>query len=164
LVNGLVDCTLVAYISGKQSKKAIINALKDPDEDVKQAMAALVVVMLPALLNAKLRTGKTLKDDDGNDYEEEVTLFTFAGRELSRHLLLKLKAARGGATAQAGAKLEEAMESDPSLASLVGGFTGPRKGQTTQEFLFEQLMTRLMPQIEKKVAEKLNSTQGYTQF
>lgn len=154
---------IIPYFFRRYVKQTIVRMLADQDDETRGAIAALAAALLPVLLNCRLKTGKTLKDEDGKEYDEEVTLFTFAGRELSRHLLMKMKAARGGMTTQAGAKLEEALEADPSLASLVGGF-GPRKGQTTQEYLMEQLMSRLMPSIEKKITEKLNGTQGYNQF
>lgn len=148
LINGLVDCTLAAYISGKQSKKAIVRALKDPDEETMQAVANLV----PMILEAQIKTGRKLKDEEGHEHEEVLPFLSFAGRELSNALLYKIKAMRGGLKAQGGAELTEAMGLDPSL---LGSVLGPRKGQTTADWALEQAIPRVMPMVEKKLEELL---------
>ena len=152
VVNGMIDCTLVAWISGKQSKKAIMRALEDPDDEVKQALANMISCSIPLVLNAQIPTGKKVADEDGKEHDETVDLLTFAGRVVANQLLYKIKASRGGLKAQAGMDLAEGAGLDPSLLGLVG----PRKGQSTVDWALEQAIPRAMPMLEKKLEEILS--------
>ena len=146
LINGLIDCTLVAWLAGRRSKKALQSWLMSGDEEM-QAMVAKIITLA---IVTPVRTGKTVTDEDGKEQPEEIPLFRFMGRELSNVVLLKLKSARGGTKTQAG----NAISDDIDAASFLGSF-GPRKGQTTMEWAMEQAIPRLMPMIEKKIAEAL---------
>jgi hypothetical protein len=102
-----------------------------------------------------IETGKTLTDDDGKEMKETLPLFKYVGRELSNALLYKLKAARGGSMSAAGKDAMDGLDGPSLLGSL-----GPRKNQTSMEWIMEQAAPRLMPIIEKKVAELLEAKQG----
>lgn len=149
---------IVPYFFGRYVKETIVGMLTDPDPATRKAIGALLM----EILSVPIKTGRKIKDEDGKDQEEVVTFMTYAGRELGHFLIMKLKGMRGGMTTQAGAKLEEAMGADNSLASLIGA--GPRKGQSTQEYLLEQLMNRLMPMIEQKITQALNKSQNNNGF
>jgi hypothetical protein len=157
LVNGLIDCTLVAYFSGKQSKKAIMGALEDPDDEVKQALANLVAETIPLVLGAQIPTGKMKADEDGKEHPETVDLITYAGRIIGNQILYKVKASRGGQIAQAGMD----MTSEGGLDTSLLGTLGPRKGQSTVEWAMEQAVPRMMPMLEKKLDELLSKKNIY---
>ena len=152
LVNGLVDCTLVAYFAGKRSKRALVDWLMSGDQEQAEAVAKIIGLAIVT----PIQTGKKVKDEDGKEHDELLPLFKYIGRELSNSLLWKLKAARGGTIAGAGKDAMEQLEVGPTLfASL-----GPRKGQTSMEWIMEQAAPRLMPIIEKKVQEILEAKGG----
>lgn len=148
LVNGIVDCTLVAWLAGRRSKKALQDWLMSGDEEM-QAMVAKIIALA---IVTPVRTGKKLVDEDGKETFEDLPLFKFVGRELSNSLLFKLKAARGGSMSAAGKDAMDGLDGPSLLGSL-----GPRKGQTSMEWIMEQAAPRLMPIIEKKVAELLET-------
>jgi len=145
LVNGLIDCTLVAWLAGRRSKKALQEWLMSGDEEM-QAMVSKIIALA---LVTPIRTGKKVADDDGKESFEELPLFKFVGRELSQSLLYRLKASRGGTKTAAGEAIMD--ELGPGLL----GLGGPRKGQSTFDYALEQMIPRAMPTIEKKLAEML---------
>ena len=153
LVNGLVDCTLVAYFAGKRSKKALVDWLMSGDEEQQRAVAALIGLAIVT----PIKTGKKIPgpDEDGKQVDEILPLFKFIGRELSNSLLWKLKAARGGTMKHAGHDAMEGLDGPSLLASM-----GPRKGQTSAEWILEQFAPRIMPIVEKKVQEILEAKGG----
>lgn len=142
---------IIPYFFKRYVKNTIVEMLSSPDEVTKQAIAALSI----QILFSPIKTGKKVKDEDGKEHDEVLPLYRFMGRELSNYFMMKLKGMRGGTINQAGADLVEA---DPTLSALVSGGFGPRKGQTSMEWVMEQAMMRLMPVIEKKMGEVLNKT------
>jgi hypothetical protein len=146
IVNGVVDCTLVAYFAGRRSKKALVDWLMSGDEEQQRAVAAIIGLAIVT----PIKTGKKVADEDGKEHDEVIPLFKYMGRELSNALLYKLKAARGGSLSAAGKDAMDELGGPSLLGSL-----GPRKGQTSMEWIMEQAAPRLMPIIEKKVAEAL---------
>jgi hypothetical protein len=151
LVNGLVDCTLVAYFAGKRSKKALVDWLMSGDQEQAEAVAKIIGLAIVT----PIRTGKKVKDEENKEYDELLPLFKYLGRELSNSLLWKLKAARGGTMAQTGKDAMEQFDGPSLLASM-----GPRKGQTSAEWILEQFAPRIMPIVEKKVQEILEAKGG----
>lgn len=153
-LNALVDATLGIYIfarfAGKRSKEALVDFVNE--DPAAQAMIAKIVAYA---IITPVETGKILEDEDGKKQKESLPLFKYVGRELSNALLFKLKAARGGSMSAAGKDAMDGLDG-PSLLSTLG----PRKGQTSMEWIMEQAAPRLMPIIEKKVAELLEAKQG----
>jgi hypothetical protein len=142
---------VIPLFFGPYVRQTITDMLSEPDEDTKKAIASLVTMIFAT----NIKTGRRVTDEDGKEGDEVQPLLKFLGREMTNMLLAKLKQSRGGMVASVGSKLEGALEGDPSLASLMGPL-GPRKGQTTYEFLLEQAAARIMPMVDKKITEKLN--------
>ena len=146
-LNGLIDCTLVAWLAGRRSKAALLEALCSPDQEVKEAIASIISMAIVT----NVRTGKMITDPESKkEYPEELPLFKYVGRELSNSLLYKLKAARGGSKNAAG----QAIEAELDSPGLLGSF-GPRKGQSTVDWAMEQAVPKLMPMLEKKMADMI---------
>ena len=99
LINGLIDCTLVAYFSGRQSKKAILRALREPDEEINAALSNLVTFAWNWFLTP-VETGRTVKtkDEEGQETEVKEMLSPYQQiiAESGRLMLAKLNAATGG--------------------------------------------------------------------
>jgi hypothetical protein len=154
LLNGVIDTLLGIYIfarfAGKRSKEALVDFVENDPEA--QHMIAKIVAMA---IITPVETGKMVEDEDGKEHKETLPLFKYVGRELSNALLYKLKAARGGSMSAAGKDAMDGLDGPSLLGSL-----GPRKGQTSMEWIMEQAAPRLMPIIEKKVAELLEAKQG----
>jgi hypothetical protein len=148
LVNGLIDCTLVAWLAGRRSKKALTDWLCSGDPEMQAAVATIISTAIVT----NVKTGKIIKDEDGKEQEELLPLFKYIGRELSNSLIYKLKAARGGSVSAAGKGAIEDLGSPDLLSSF-----GPRKGQKQMDWIIEQAAPRLMPIIEKKIAEMVES-------
>jgi hypothetical protein len=140
----------------KYGADAWIARLKDPDDDMKLAIDALVgnifneKVMVQAwnwFLTAPISTGKTAVDEAGVETPITTTPYQSLIDATSRAILLKFKSMRGGLTTQGNAELAEG-------APFLAGLAGPRKGQSTAEWVLEQaLMKALQPggMIEQKL-------------
>lgn len=152
LINGVVDCSLVAYFAGRRSKKALVEWLMSGDEEQQKAIGQIIALSIVT----PIKTGRKVKDEDGKDHDEVLPLFKFLGRELSNSFLYKIKASRGGQMGGAGKDLSDDLGMSPSL---LGSF-GPRKGQTSAEWAMEQMLPRIMPMLEKKVGEILERKGG----
>jgi len=142
---------------------AVVNAIKEPNEETTEAMHAMMSMGWNWFLSAKIPTGKKIKvtSDDGEvvETEEELTPYVMIMRETGRQLMFQFKGLKGGLMSQAGRDIAEglAAEGVPLLGSM-----GPRKGQTTAEWAFEQLLARAMPQIEQKVNTMLKKGETST--
>jgi len=140
---------IIPYFFRKYVKSTIVEMLSAPDPVTKNAIAALS----KEILFCPIETGKKLKDEEGNETMEVMPLYRYMAREFSNFMVMKFKGMRGGTVTQAGADL---VESDPALMALVQGGLGPRKGQTTVEWLLE----RAAPQITDMVMAKLKKGGG----
>ena len=147
----------------KYGADAWISRLKQPDEDMKAAIDSLVsgifnekmmVMAWNWFLTAEIPTGKTAEDENGIEHPITTTPYQSLIDATSRAIILKFKSRRGGLTTQGNAQLVEQLGDGaaPFLASLAG----PRKGQTTAEWVIEQaLMKALEP--NGILGKKLNS-------
>jgi hypothetical protein len=149
IVNGAVDCTLVAWFAGRRSKKAIVEWLMTGDKEMQKFVGKLIGMALVA----PIATGKKIIDEDGKEEEELLPLYKFLGRELANSMLFKLKAARGG-TLSAAKKGLQAELGEPSLLDAFGA--GPGKGNTVS-WLAEQAAPALInnPQIMEALTQKI---------
>jgi hypothetical protein len=146
IVNGVIDCTLVAWLAGRRSKKALQDWLMSGDEEMQEMVAKIIALAIVT----PIRTGKTVTDEDGKEHPEDLPLFKFVGRELSNSLLYKLKAARGGSLSAHGKEAIGELDGPSLLGSI-----GPRKNQTSMDWIMEQAAPRLMPIIEKKIQQMM---------
>ena len=145
----------------KYAGEAVITRITNPDEATIGAMNAMMTLGWNWFLNSKIPTGKTIKttSDEGEviETEEALSPYVMIMRETGRQLIQQFKGLKGGLMSQAGRDIAEglAAEGVPLLGSM-----GPRKGQTTAEWAFEQLLARAMPQIEQKVNAMLKNPSG----
>jgi len=105
-------------------------------------------------LTAQIPTGKNEIGEDGIEHPITTTPYQSLIDATSRAIFQKFKAMRGGLTTQGNAQLAESLGDGaaPFLASLAG----PRKGQSTAEWVIEQaLMKALEP--NGILGKKLNS-------
>jgi len=143
----------------KYGADAWIARLKDPDEDMQKALDALIgnvfneKMMVAAwnwFLTAQIPTGKTETDETGTERPISTTPYQSLIDATSRAILLKFKSMRGGLATQGNAALAaELGDVAPMFAQL-----GPRKGQSTAEWVLEQAMIKaLQPggMIDKKL-------------
>jgi len=153
----------------KYGADAWIARLKDPDEDMQKAIDSLIgnvfneKMMVQAwnwFLTAPLPTGKTEEGEDGIQKPITTTPYQSLIDATSRAILMKFKSMRGGLATQGNAVLaSELGDAAPFLASL-----GPRKGQSTAEWVLEQAMMKALQPggfLEKKLknlnGESLNT-------
>jgi len=147
----------------KYGADAWIARLSDPDEDMKKALESLtsnilnekmMVLAWNWFLTAQIPTGKNEIGEDGIEKPITTTPYQSLIQATSTAILLKFKSMRGGLTTQGNAQLAESLGDGaaPFLASLAG----PRKGQSTAEWVIEQaLMKALEP--NGILGKKLNS-------
>lgn len=131
----------------KYAGQSVINALKDPSEDTIEAVNGLFSVFWESANRPQIEVGK---DDNGNRILiTPIQAVVAAAGDAVMHRLRGLQGsiARGAQSVEAAAL----------------GIALPRKGQSTGEFLLEQLIQKLMPQIEQKITEGLNKS-GTNQF
>jgi len=132
----------------KYGADAWIARLKEPDEEMTAAIDALVSrifnekMMAMAwnwFLTAQIPTGKVEVGEDGTEKPITTTPYQSLIEATSQAILLKFKSMRGGLTTQGNAELAEG-------APFLAGLAGPRKGQSTAEWVLEQaLMKALQP-------------------
>ena len=152
--NGVFDAVVVAYLAGRRSKQALINALIEPDEGTKQAIRGVFREMWVTMNEPSIKI-ESGKDEEGKPKFETLTPLQSIIGEIGRSVLNRIRGLQG--STQAGAN---------RMAADVAGLAGipmPKRGQSTSEFLLEQLGTQLIPRlgpiIEKKL-EDLLSKQG----
>ena len=143
----------------KYGADAWIARLSEPDEAMEKAIDSLVdrifneKMMIAAwnwFLTAPIPTGKSETGEDGIEKPITTTPYQSLIDATSRAILLKFKSMRGGLTTQGNAALEG------DVAPLLAGLAGPRKGQSTAEWVIEQaLMKALEP--NGILGKKLNS-------
>jgi len=119
--------------------RAVMMAIINPDEDVRTAVKALLTM----ILSSSVATGRTLKDANGKDVAEELPFVRFVGREIWHYLGMLRKASTGGKSTIAGEDL------DP-LAMI-----RPRRGQSTADFMLEQMSIRMGPKLDEIITSKV---------
>jgi len=167
LLDGVVDGLLMVAAGGlgsllmwvligrriitKYGADAWIARLSEPDEDMERAIDSLVSrifnekMMVSAwnwFLTAQIPTGKSEAGEDGVEKPITTTPYQSLIQATSTAILLKFKSMRGGLATQGNAALADALggsEGAPFLASL-----GPRKGQSTAEWVLEQAMAKAL--------------------
>jgi hypothetical protein len=133
----------------KYGADAWISRLKDPDADMKAAIDSLVsgifnekmmVMAWNWFLTAQIPTGKNEVTDTGEERPITTTPYQSLIDATSRAILLRFKSMRGGLATQGNAALAaELGDIAPMIAQL-----GPRKGQSTAEWVLEQAMMKAL--------------------
>ena len=143
----------------KYGADAWIARLSEPDEAMEKAIDSLVgrifdEKMMSAawnwFLTAQIPTGKKETLEDGTERPITTTPYQSLIGATTQAIFLKFKSMRGGLTTQGTAALEG------DAAPFLAGLAGPRKGQSTAEWVIEQaLMKALEP--NGILGKKLNS-------
>jgi hypothetical protein len=135
----------------KYAGESVINAFSDPTPELKKAISGLMEEVWMWLNSPSIEI--LTKNEEGEEVKGTVSpLQNVMGvliNEVAKKVLNQLRGF-SGAAARDGARVEAALMGIPL----------PRKGQTTQEFILEQLANRMMPVIEKKLSSVLENTQG----
>lgn len=154
----------------KYGADAWIARLKDPDDDMKAAIDSLVsgifnekmmVMAWNWFLTAEIPTGKNQIGEDGLEKPITTTPYQSLISATSTAILLKFKSMRGGLTTQGNAQLAESL--GDGAAPFFASLAGPRKGQSTAEWVVEQaLIKALEPNgiLSKKLNNLTNNTNG----
>lgn len=139
-------------------EKAVGNVIRriltEPTPDEVKAMEGMATIAWNWFLTAQIPTGKEETLEDGTTRPITTTPYRSLIDATTQAIFLKFKAMRGGLTTQGNAQLAESLGDGaaPFLASLAG----PRKGQSTAEWVIEQaLMKALEP--NGILGKKLNS-------
>jgi len=129
----------------KHGADAWIARLTDPDDEMGAAIDALISRIFDEelmtlawnwFLTAQIPTGKEEEGEDGQKHPIMTTPCQSIIDAISRAILLKVKSMRGGLTTQGSAEL---LEEAPLLGAL-----GPRKGQSTAEWVVEQALVKAL--------------------
>jgi hypothetical protein len=135
----------------KYAGESVINALKEPTPELKQAISGLMEEIWIWLNTNSLEIES--KNEEGEPIKTKISpLQNVMGiliSEVSTKLLNKLRGF-SGAAARDGNRIESALMGIPL----------PRKGQTTQEFILEQLAQKIMPVIEQRLSKAMDNTQS----
>lgn len=140
----------------KHGADAWIARLTDPDDEMGAAIDALVSRIADKLmtlawnwfLTAQIPTGKEAEGEDGQKHPIMTTPCQSLIDAFSRAILLKVKSMRGGLTTQGNAALADELGVAPSA------LLGPRKGQSTAEWVVEQALVKALQPggfLERKV-------------
>lgn len=140
LLANLIELPLIWWFTRSDR---LIKRLQQPDEDLFLAIQAILSGFAQAAQEPIMNVGK-----DENGKAIMVTPFDFFASKGAEKLLLRMRGVQGSVEKAAG-----------QLAGQFG-FPMPRKGQSTPEFLFEQIMQRAAPAIDEKVSEILNKKQA----
>lgn len=132
-VEMLFDAIVVSWLSGRETKKALLRTFTEPDEAAKVAFSGLFSEMLACLMTPSIEV--PIKGGEKGEVKRISPAQALMG-QAADSVVNRLRGLQG------------AVERD---ANAIMGL--PRKGQSTQDYLFEQLAMKLMPTVEKKVAE-----------
>jgi hypothetical protein len=149
LANGIFDAVVVAYLAGIRSKKALIKALTCPDEETFLAIAGTLGALLEAAEQPIMHSGEKDKETGKEIMISPVDYFTARG---ANAVMSRLRGLQG------------AVKAGSNTAEALLGVPLPRKGQSTGEYLMEQMgpkiAERLLPTLEKWLDERLKSQGG----
>ena len=124
-----------------------INGLKD-DEEGQEALSNLMMMVLAWMGNARIKTGKKIKVQDGDEVkeiDEELAPIDLMGRVIGNYAIQKIKGQTGGTKTQIGRMLqEEAADngmglSPAALMALSKGKLGPALAEVGMPFLMKKL-------------------------
>lgn len=132
----------------KYAGKSVINAILDPNEDTKRAIEALFSHLWRSL-NAQTMKKETT-DKEGNKIEIKVSPLELIIEQIGVMLWTRMRGSWGAVKAEQG-RVEQ------GLIQAMGGIPMPRKGQTTQDYVLEQIAARMMPVIEQKLSNWIDN-------
>lgn len=137
--------TLGRHLMLKYAGKSVINALSDPSEETKSAVYSLFALFWESANEQVIPVGK---NEQGGTIK--ISAIQAVVNEAAEHVVARVRGVVGSV------KKGEYELANQLSAGL--GIPMPRKGQNTQEFLLEQLGSRLMPVIEDKLKKMLDQS------
>jgi len=135
----------------KYAGESVINAFAEPTPELKEAISGLMVEVWGWLNSPSIEIES--KNEENEVIKTKISpLQNVMGVLIDQVAAKLLNKLRGfsGAAARDGNRVEAALMGIPL----------PRKGQTTQEFILEQLANRMMPVIEQKLSKAMDNTQS----
>lgn len=132
----------------KYAGTSVINAILSPNEDTKKAIDALFSHFWRTLNSPSISTKTT--DKEGKEIEIKISPLDMIVSRMGEILWIKIRGSTGAVRA-------EANRVEAGLAQALGGLPMPRKGQTTNDFIMEQLAARLMPTVEQKLSSWIDN-------
>ena len=133
----------------KYAGESVINAILSPNEDTQKAIEALFYQFWRSLNSPSIEEKVT--DKDGNESLIKHTPLEVIINEISKLLWIRIRGSTGAVKAEAN-RVESQLQT-----LMAGGIPLPRKGQTTGDFVLEQLANRMMPVIEQKISSWLDN-------
>jgi len=168
LINGVIDCLLVAWLAGKRSKQALVAYLESDQSD--EMFDNVFKRFWTRLTTPSIKTGKKVveKDEAGailKESDEVISPLDNIASELSRWVILKLRSSMGGKSkAFNDAVATDLADPNSPLASSLGGLfpqamrLGRKGGSEGLMGMIEQL--GLGPIIQKYISKKLEDSLG----
>ena len=137
--NAVYSLLFTRFVVMRYAGMAVINKIVNPDEDTQEAINSLIGM----IAKSEIQTDKVITDPEtGKTRPERIPFVIYVGREIWQYLGMLRKASTGGKT--------------KSVADEFGMSIGPRKGQSTAEYLTEQLVTRMGPKLDEIIGTKLD--------
>lgn len=133
----------------KYAGESVINAIISPSEDTKKAIDAIFSHFWRTLNTPSIEQETT--DKEGNTIKIKLTPMEVILQNMASLLWNRIRGSTGAIKAEQN-RVESGL-----MAALGGGIPIPRKGQTTTDFVMEQLASRLMPTIEQKLSNWLDN-------
>jgi hypothetical protein len=144
IANGIFDAVVVAYLAGRRSKTALLKAIAEPDEETQAAIESLIENLLNTLDRPSIKV-VVGTDEQGKEKVEWISPIDSLISRIGSTIFNRIRGLYGSVK-----QGENRMTAD--LAGLAG-ISMPRKGQSTSEYLLQQIGERLIPIIEKKAEE-----------
>lgn len=151
----LLWVTLGRKMMLKYAGESVINAFNNPSPELQKAISSLMGHMW-AWLNTPSLEIEGPKDEDGKVSKIKISPMQNVMQVLIQEIVNKTLAKLRGAS---GAAQRDANRLEGQLGQALGLPPLPRKGQSTGEFLIEQLGNRLMPMLEQRITTMMENTQ-----
>lgn len=168
VLNGLIDCLLVAWIAGKRSKEALVAYLESQESD--EMFDNVFKRFWDRLRTPSIKTGKKVveKDEQGailNESDEIISPMMNIANEFGTIAMIKLRGMLGGKNkAMNDAVAADLADPNSPLASSLGGLF-PQAMRLGRKGRSEGIMGiiedfNLGPIIQKYISKKLEDSLG----
>lgn len=136
----------------KYAGQSVINAFKEPSDDLKSALDSLASHFWKYLNTPAIEVDGP-STEDGTITKVKISplqqVMAVLITEIVNRVMQKVRGTQGAA-------IRDANRIEAALASQIG-IPLPRKGQTTGDFVIEQLAQRLMPVMEQKLSSLVDN-------
>jgi hypothetical protein len=152
LVNGLVDCVVVAWLAGRRSRQALMSMVHqaaEGDPEAQQFVHDLGEVLLKWGMTPIIKTGKkiTSTNDDGDTVEidEIISPMDMIMRTSGKYIVQLIKGQAGGVKSQMTRALQDELAlsgsslSSAALSALTKGRVGPALAEVGLPWIMQKL-------------------------